>query len=82
MVTIILLTLFSLTVLVMGFLQIPLPFINMALIQKSKNIFIPGAPIKKPGIPLNKNTENEKEHFRFIKKHISNYSLSKEATII
>ncbi len=61
----------------MGLLNIPLPFINAKRIKKSKNIYIPQAPVKKQGYAISKNTENEKAHFRFIKKHILKYNLTK-----
>lgn len=75
MLTFILLLIFSLIILIMGLLEIPLPFIRYGEQKKSKNIYVYNAPVK-TGSSINKNYENEKEHFRFIKKHISNYSLN------
>ena len=75
MIAMILLIFFSLLILFLGIFEVPLPFINRP--KKNKQINVPYAPLKKPGITSGKNSENEKAHLRFIKKHINNYILEK-----
>lgn len=71
---IIFLLILSVVILIIGFFEIPLPFLKN---KKGKDIYIPYSPIKRPGIISGKNRENAKSYLNFIKKHISNYILKK-----
>jgi hypothetical protein len=79
MIALIILISISIIILVMGLLNIRLPFIGSGHKEqvKIKKLSVPQAPRKKPGISINRNTENERSHIRFIKSHIRHYNLSR-----